>query len=272
MRLIRSKLGAKEGYTSGKVVGVGRPVELLRCGEGIDSMKVTRVLLMVASIFALASSAWGQSISGKNPVIDGDKFAWPLPFQFFGSGPTVEVGHNSAGLNTPTFTVSAYVRFNALSHPPGTNGDRPAGDMSIVDKISAAGVDNSDGWRLVKQDDGFFWFCLGGGPGTNGCVEGAATTVISTTAPVIKVWYNVVGVLSDSEIAIYVNGVKEASKPLPVFTDTHSAHMRIGSSAQGGGYAYFNGVIDSVAFYGNALGSKLINDLCTAKNGGVPCH
>lgn len=234
-------------------------------------MKATRVLVVVASIFALASGAWAQSISGQNPVIHGDKFGWPLAFQFDGSAPTIDVG-NSPGLNTPTFTVSAYVKFKALSHPPGSNGDRPAGDMSIVDKISDAGIDNSDGWRLLKQDDGFFWFCLGGGPGINGCIDGAATTVISTTVPVVEVWYNVVGVLSESEIAIYVNGVKEASKPLPVFTDTHSADVRIGSSAEGGGYAYFNGVINHVAFYEKALSGKHINALCTATNGGVPCH
>ena len=234
-------------------------------------MRVTCAFVVVASIFTLASSARGQSISGQNPVIQGDKFSWPLAFQFNGSGPTVDVG-NSPGLNTPTFTVSAYVKFNALSHPPGSNRDRPAGDMSIVDKISVTGVDNSDGWRLLKQDDGFFWFCLGGGPGINGCIDNTATTVVSTTAPVVNVWYNVTGVLSESEIPVYVNGVKEASKALPVFTDTHLADMRIGSSAQGGGYAYFNGVIDNVAFYGKALSSQHINALCTATNGGVPCH
>jgi hypothetical protein len=73
--------------------------------------------------------------------------------------------------------------------------------MSIVDKISNTDVDNADGWRLLKQDDGFFWFCFGGGL-INGCTEEAATTVIGTTAPVVGVWYNGVGVLSKSEIAI----------------------------------------------------------------------
>jgi Concanavalin A-like lectin/glucanases superfamily len=233
-------------------------------------MKATRVFVVVASIFALASGAWGQLISGRHPEIRGDKVGWPLAFTLNGSGPTIDVG-NHPGLNPPTFTVSAYVKFNALSHPPGSNGDRPAGDMSIVDKISDAGVDNSDGWRLLKQDNGFFMFCFGGGPGVNGCAD-VPTTVFSTTAPAAHVWYNVVGVLSDSEIAIYLNGVKEACKPLPVFTDTHSADMRIGSSAEGGGYAYFNGVIDNVAFYRRALSGKHINALCTATNGGVPCH
>ena len=56
-------------------------------------MKATRVLVVVASIFALASGAWGQSISGKNPVIRGDKVGWPLAFMFNGSGPTIDVGN-----------------------------------------------------------------------------------------------------------------------------------------------------------------------------------
>jgi hypothetical protein len=111
-------------------------------------MKATRVLVVLASIFALASGALGRSISGQNPVIRGETITWPLAFEFDGSAPTIDVG-NSSVLNTPTFTVSAYVKFNALSHPPGSNGDRPAGDMSIVDKLSDAGVDNSDGWRLL---------------------------------------------------------------------------------------------------------------------------
>ena len=62
-----------------------------------------------------------------------------VAFQFDGSGPTIDVGNRSR-LNTSTFTISAFVKFNALSHPPGTNGSRPAGDMSIVDKISNTAV------------------------------------------------------------------------------------------------------------------------------------
>ena len=234
-------------------------------------MKTTRSLLGLALTLTVVSGASAQSINGQNPVIFDHTLSWPLAFQFDGTGPTIDVG-NRSGLNTPTFTVSAFVKFNALSHPPGSNGGRPPGDMSIVDKIANTGIDNADGWRLLKQDDGFFWFCFGGGPGANGCVEGAPTTVISTTAPVVGVWYNVVGVLSKSEIAIYVNGVKEGAKPLPSFTDSHSANMRIGSSAQGGGYAYFDGVIDEVTFHKRALNSRAIEALCAEKNAGVPCH
>ncbi|MGA8313351.1 MAG: LamG domain-containing protein [Terriglobales bacterium] len=233
-------------------------------------MKGACLLLLFSLIFAVVSGASGQSISGKSPVVRDHTVFWPLAFQFDGSGPTIDVG-NSSSLNTSTFTISAFVKFNALSHPPGSNGDRPAGDMSIVDKISNTEIDNEDGWRLVKQNDGFFWFCFGGGL-INGCTEEATTTVISTTAPLVGVWYNVVGVLSKSEIAIYVNGVKEGSKPLSSSTDSHSANMRIGSSAQGGGYAYFNGVIDEVTFQKGALDGRAIEALCAEKNGNVPCH
>ena len=75
-------------------------------------MKATGVLVVLASIFALASSAWGQSISGQNPVIHGEKITWPLAFEFNGSAPTIDVGNSSVVLNPPTFTVSAYVKFN----------------------------------------------------------------------------------------------------------------------------------------------------------------
>ena len=233
-------------------------------------MKAARLLLLFALIFAVVSGASGQSISGQSPIVRDRTVFWPLAFQFDGSGPTIDVGNRSR-LNTSTFTISAFVKINALSHPPGSNGGRPAGDMSIVDKISNTAVDNADGWRLLKQDDGFFWFCFGGGL-INGCTEEAATTIISSTAPVVGVWYNVVGVLSKTEIAIYVNGVKEGSKPLSSFTDSHSAHMRIGSSAEGGGYAYFNGVIDEVTFHPKALDVRDIKALCAEKNGDVPCH
>lgn len=233
-------------------------------------MKAVRLFVLLTLAFTVASSASGQSISGQSPIVRDHVVFWPLAFQFDGSSPTVDVG-NRSNLNPSTFTVSAFVKFDALTHPPGSNGDRPAGDMSIVDKIANTGLDNADGWRLVKQDDGFFWLCFGGGL-VNGCGEGEATTVISKTAPVVGVWYNVVGVLSRSEIAIYVNGVKEASKPLPSFTDSHSADMRIGSSAQGGGYAYFNGVIDQVTFFPKALNGGAIEILCSATNGDIPCH
>ena len=178
-------------------------------------MKAARLLLLFTLIFAVVSGASGQSISGQSPVVRDHIVFWPLAFQFDGSGPTIDVGNRSR-LNTSTFTISAFVKFNALSHPPGTNGGRPAGDMSIVDKISNTAVDNADGWRLLKQDDGFFWFCFGGGL-INGCTEEAATTVISTTAPLVGVWYNVVGVLSKSEIAIYVNGVERGVQTLIQF-------------------------------------------------------
>jgi hypothetical protein len=233
-------------------------------------MKAARLLLLFTLIFTVVSGASAQSISGQSPVVRDHVVFWPLAFQFDGSGPTIDVG-NRPHLNPSTFTISAFVKFTALSHPPGSNGDRPAGDMSIADKISNTAVDNADGWRLLKQNDGFFWFCFGGGL-INGCTEEAATTVISTTAPLLGVWYNVVGVLSKSEIAIYVNGVKEGSKPLSSFTDTHSAHMRIGSSAEGGGYAYFDGLIDEVTFHQRALDGRAIEALCAEKNGDVPCH
>ena len=145
------------------------------------------------------------------------------------------------------FTVDAWVLFNDLDHPPGGNIGAPQGDMSIVDKI--AGV-NTNGWRLIKQSDNRFWFCLGNG--ANGCGgQFSPTTVVSTTLVTTGVWYHVAAVKSSGGIAIYVNGVQEHAKGLPPFVDTNVVNLRIGSNATEG--AHLNGMIDEVELFSRAL-------------------
>ena len=147
--------------------------------------------------------------------------------------------HVSAG----DFTVDAWVLFNALSHPPGMNIGAPQGDMSIVDKMSVVDV-NTDGWRLIKQDDNRFWFCLGGGAVGNLCGD-SAYTVFSTTQAVTGVWFHVAAVKSSSRFAIYVNGMLEDIRsPMPSFLDTNSTNLRIGSYALEG--SHLNGLVDEV--------------------------
>jgi hypothetical protein len=174
---------------------------------------------------------------------------------------------NAANLQVSpgSFTVDAWVSFNALSHPPGTNNGHPGGDMSIVDKMSTNGVVNSDGWRLLKQDDNHFWFGFGGGT-VNGLTPIAPTTVISTTTATTGTWYHVAAVKSSTEIAIYVNGVKEASKPPVAFTDTQSANLLIGANALYG--ANLNGQVDEVQIFNRALNPSEILAIFNAGSAG----
>ena len=178
--------------------------------------------------------------------------------------------HVSAG----DFTVNAWVLFNALYHPPGENLGAPQGDMSIVDKMSTSGV-NEDGWRLIKQDDNRFYFCLGGGEQGNQC-GWPAYTVFSTTQAVTGAWYHVAAVKSSSGFAIYINGVLEDERsPVPSFTDTNSANLRIGSYPLEG--AHLNGLVDEVQIYNRALSGNEIQaiyesgyaDMCMRYEGTV---
>ncbi len=170
--------------------------------------------------------------------------------------------HVSAG----DFTVNAWVLFNALSHPPGENLGAPQGDMSIVDKMSTSGV-NEDGWRLIKQDDNRFYFCLGGGEQGNQC-GWPAYTVFSTTQAVTSAWYHVAVVKNSSSFAIYVNGVLEDEwSPVPSFTDTNSANLRIGSYPLEG--AHLNGLVDEVRIYNRALSGDEIQAIFEAGCAGM---
>jgi hypothetical protein len=135
--------------------------------------------------------------------------------------------------------------------------------MSIVDKclsicdptgICAA---NIDGWRLLKQSDDRFWFCLG--ETGDGCIAGSPATVISTTVAVPGVWYYVIGVKTSTAISIYVNGAFEATTNLGSFVDTNRTNLLIGRNASEG--AFLNGKIDDVALFNKALGRNQIKSL-----------
>jgi len=177
----------------------------------------------------------------------------------------VDVG-NASNLHVSQgeFTVDAWVNFNALRHPPDGNKGGLPGDMSILDKMSPSGV-NRDGWRLIKQDNDRFWFCFGGGA-VNGCDPSSPTTVVSTTTANTGTWFHIAVVKSAVEIAIYVNGVNEASKPTPTFTDTHSANLLIGANALEGGY--LNGLIDEVEIFNRALSESEIQAIVNAGSAG----
>ncbi|HMH49142.1 MAG TPA: LamG domain-containing protein [Candidatus Acidoferrum sp.] len=163
------------------------------------------------------------------------------------------------------FTVEAWVSFNALSHPPGANrDDAPPGDVSIVDKMSTRGV-NADGWRLLKQADDRFWFCLGGGIG-NLCMH-PAFTLFSTTAATTGVWYHLAAVKSATGFSLYVDGQLEDSRsPLPDFMDLHVGDLRFGANALQG--THLNGLIDEVALYGRALSATEIQAIYLAGSRG----
>ncbi len=76
-------------------------------------------------------------------------------FLFDGFDDFVDAGNDpSLHVSSGDFTVDTWVLFNS------TNG--ASFDMSLVDKMNPNGQ-NTDGWRLIKQNDNRFWFCLGGG-------------------------------------------------------------------------------------------------------------
>jgi hypothetical protein len=161
------------------------------------------------------------------------------------------------------FTVDAWVLFNALSNAPEVT-IAPLGDMSIVDKMSAQYV-NVDGWRLLKQDDNRFWFCLGGKDG-NHCGD-PAFTVFSTTTATTGVWYHVAAVKKANGLEIYVNGALEDFRtPLPDFLDTNAADLLIGASIAEG--APLNGLVDEVEVFNRALTADEIRAIYVAGSAG----
>ena len=207
--------------------------------------------------------SWWPAEGNANDVVDGNNgtlqggatFAGGQVGQAFlldGLNAYIDAG-NGANLHVSDgdFTVEAWVQFNAL-----------AGDMSIVDKM-ANGLNNVDGWRLLKQADNRFWFCFGSTG--NRCFD-PAFTVFSQTVAQAGTWYHVAAVKSAAGFAIYVNGVQEDTRsPVPNFLDTHSADLLIGSNVV---YAHLNGEIDEVSIYNRALTAAEIQAIFAAGSNG----
>ncbi len=211
--------------------------------------------------------SWWPGDGNANDIVDGNNgtlhggasFASGMVGQAFLLDPAsplgpsfVDVGnapnlHVSAG----DFTVDAWVKFNAL-----------AGDMSIVDKIT--GNVNVDGWRLIKQSDNRFWFCLGGLNG-NHCGD-PAFTVFSATTATTGVWYHVTVVKTSINFSIYVNAALQDTRPLPTFLDSNSTDLLIGANAIQG--AYLNGLIDEVELFNRALLPAEISAIFNAGSAG----
>ena len=186
-------------------------------------------------------------------------------FLLDGIDDSVDVGiAPNLNVSSGEFTVDVWVNFNALSHPPGANEPGvPEGDMSIVDKMSPSGV-NTDGWRLIKQDDNRFWFCFGAG-GDNGCGD-PGFTVFSQTQAVTGAYFHVSAVKTSTTFSIYVNGALEDTRALPSFTDSNSANLLIGANALEG--AHLNGLVDEVEIFNRALSQSEIAGIVKAGSAG----
>ena len=161
------------------------------------------------------------------------------------------------------FSMEAWVNFNTVG-----------GDMSILDKMHSPV--NGDGWRLLKQGDNRFWFCLGGG--SNRCGVSSHTVFsnpgLPSAAPLGRVttntWYHVAAVVDVSgsgTFAIYVNGVLHDARGIPAFQDSNSSDLRIGLYATEL-FSALNGQVDEPTFYSRALSGAEIQGIYEAGSDG----
>ncbi len=131
--------------------------------------------------------------------------------------------------------------------------------MSILDKASA---DNSQGWRLLKQNDNRFWFCFGF------CQWNSPGTAISQTYVTAGQWYHVALTKDDSEFILYVDGVAERVRGTPTpLQDDHGADLKIGRNSHDG--AHMNGAVDEVQIYHRALAAEEVASIAAAGAAGV---
>jgi hypothetical protein len=180
-------------------------------------------------------------IAGNNgKLVGGASFAQGEVRQAFslnGVGEYVDLGNPKAlQVSSGDFTVDAWVNFASLQ-----------GDMSIVDKMSA---NNTDGWRLFKGADNYFYFCLGEASNACSYFYSGNDTARSVTQATAGTWFFIAAEKTSNYITIFVNGNAENTVVLAPFTDSNSTDVLVGSSIWEG--AYLNGRIDEVEVFNDA--------------------
>ena len=207
---------------------------------------------LVIALVCLGNPLFAQGKSALQP--DVELIANSGPFEFDGSGPGMDLGRSSIlDVSGGDFTIHAWVRFASLINETEVCFSPAGCDMSIVDKMRYF---NGDGWRLLKQSDNRFWFCLGGGNAGNGCTPDAPTTVMSSTIPAVGVWYSVAAVKTSGQLSIYVNGVLEGSTFFDTCLDSNVAALLVGANYDEG--AYLDGQVGEVQLFNSALSAPLV--------------
>lgn len=248
-------------------VGFGRNGSWWHDSTGLAAT-ITKVSDLACTLPPAGMVAWwtadgtaNDSIGGNNgTMLGGTAFAPGMvgqAFRFTADSDSIALGNPPAlQLSGRDFTVDAWVNYA----PEDMNTDG-----AIVSKMDDYMAANGDGWMLLRQTDDHFWFCFGAAP-DNGCTPTADTTVISTTTAAAGTWYHVAGVRSATEFAIYVNGVKEASKPLPAFIDSDRNPAFIGDYRL---RHQLLGLIDEVEIYDRALTADEVRGIYLAGSAGT---
>jgi Concanavalin A-like lectin/glucanases superfamily len=211
---------------------------------------------IVALVFALALCANPLFAQGQGVLQpDVELVANGGTFEFDGLGPGMDLGRSSVlDVSGGDFTIHTWVRFASLINGGPCWG--PQCDMAIAEEIS--GEYNSYGWRLLKQSNGRFLFCLGGGS-LDGCDPSFSTNVSSQTEPLTDVWYSIVGVKTANQISIYVNGVLEGTKDPGDYFDTSDAPFLVGSNRSE--HSFLVGEVGQVQLFKSALSAPHVRAL-----------
>jgi len=142
------------------------------------------------------------------------------------------------------FTVMTWVKLDSL-----------ADDDTLVSKTTFNGG-GGDGWDLLRQSTGAFWWCHSLGAAGNNCTPGSPWVIVGKTIPVVGAWYHVAAVRNGGTVTLYVNGKVDGTVSItgPIIAST--APLRAGLA----GYAssQIDGSLDELTILNVGLSASQI--------------
>jgi hypothetical protein len=242
-------------------IGVGNPTGSPSKAFGllyIDDIQVGAKPMGLVAWYKLEGNLNDSSGNGFNGTFAGDPnypakyVAGPtgmgqgLLFDGTGGGQNVELGRFNPSAATGKLTVALWAKWDGLS-------DQWQGLIGKRDGWSDTGNNNTMMWHIeAAQPDGILAFA------NVGSWSGSGDTALP-----IGVWTHIAVTFDGTTAKFYVNGTETSSASFSFGTKT-DAMLQFGSDDPDGGNA-FNGALDEVRIYDQALSATEVKALMTAK-------
>lgn len=168
---------------------------------------------------------------------------------------------------SPAYNPNAPFTVELWANPADTGSGKEALVISMVNGQNASNGNDRSGWSVQKLND-YYEFVLGYDH-SDGSTFYATTVDAPSGSVVVGSWTHVVAVYTPSLASLYINGTLAASLPptFPLLPNT-LAPLMMGNRGYGGWN--YDGLLDEVAVYTNALSATDIQDHYNAGIGMTP--
>ena len=206
-----------------------------------------------------ANDVSGNSHNGTvfGATLSSDRFNLINNAYSFNPGNYINLPAGIVWSNLKGVSFSAWAKFNSIVTSAG-------GGNTVIELTDGSTSNQWPHRYFIVQDDNKIHFILEG-TSTNGGFRVSSKTIAINQ----NQWYHIVGVISNNQALLYINGVLVSTVNIPISSFNlgpgFSNNKRVGMATQDG-WSKLNGLVDDIFIFNRALSNCEVQQLYTSTN------